>query len=142
MTVHVLEHQIAGADVVKLADVRVIQRGNCARFLLETAQSIGIGSEGLGKNLDRDLAPQTRVTGPIDFAHPSGAQRADDFKWTESGACGQGHADHSSRCGRRVFIEPVRGPPNRSCWSVSDFLPIRSAVVDPRDRASVTRGIG
>jgi len=93
VTVHVLEHQIAGANVVKLADVGVIQRGNRACFLLETAQSVGIGSEGLGKDLDRDLAPQTRVTGPIDFAHPSGAQRADDLKRTESGACGQGHAD-------------------------------------------------
>ena len=57
VTMHVLEHQIARADVVKLADVRVVQRGDRPRFLLETAQSIGIAGKPLGKNLDRDVSP-------------------------------------------------------------------------------------
>src|SRR5688572_24453740 len=75
---HILEDEIARADVVELTDVRMVQRGDGPRFLLETAQSIRIAGEGLGKDLDRDLASQTRVTGPIHLAHPAGAEWRDD----------------------------------------------------------------
>ncbi len=76
---HVLEHQIAGADIVDLADVRMIQRRNCPRLLLEAADAIRVGGKRLGENLDRHVATKTRVARAIHLAHAAGADQRDDF---------------------------------------------------------------
>jgi hypothetical protein len=50
-------------DIVKLADVGVIQRGHGSRFALEA-----FGESGLG-DFDGDGAVQAGVGGFVDFAH-------------------------------------------------------------------------
>jgi hypothetical protein len=49
--------------------------GRSTRFLLETAQAIGIGSQRLRQHLDRDFAVQPRVMRAIHLAHAASAKR-------------------------------------------------------------------
>jgi hypothetical protein len=51
VTIDVLEHEIAWTDVVKLADVRVVECRDRPCLLLESSEPVGIGGERLGKNL-------------------------------------------------------------------------------------------
>jgi hypothetical protein len=57
----------------------MIQRGYCARFLLE---AIAVG--GVGENLERDVAAEARIAGAVDFAHSTRPERGDDFVGAES----------------------------------------------------------
>src|SRR5439155_6423646 len=75
-----------GADVVDGEDVRMIQPGGSARLLLESMQAIRICRERRWQHLDRDISSQPRIARPIDFAHPAGANRADNLVRTKPGA--------------------------------------------------------
>ena len=50
-------------------DVRVIQRGEDLASRWKRASRSAIARERLGQDLDRDVAIQLRVAGPIDLAH-------------------------------------------------------------------------
>jgi hypothetical protein len=65
-SVDVLEHEIVGTDVVDLADVRMVQRRDRPRFLLEPI-------EVADQPLDRDGPPQSRVACPPHLAHTARA---------------------------------------------------------------------
>ena len=52
---------IGGADFVNGEDVRMIQRGDRAGFLLEATEAIGVGGERRGQDLDGDVAAEARV---------------------------------------------------------------------------------
>lgn len=56
-------------------DVGMIERGGGARLLLEAAQSVGVRGEFGGQQLERDLPPQSRVAGEVNFSHPARAQQ-------------------------------------------------------------------
>ena len=49
------------------------------RLALEARESIGIGRECPRQDLDGDVAAESRVARPIDFAHPAGTKRGDDL---------------------------------------------------------------
>jgi hypothetical protein len=51
--------------------MRVIQRRQHPGFALEPREPFGIAREERRENLDRDLATQLRVPGPVDLAHPA-----------------------------------------------------------------------
>ena len=70
-------HQVVGSDVVEMADVRMIQRGDGAGFAFETF------AEAFARNFDRDLAAQTRVAGAVHLAHPPLADARQDFVGAE-----------------------------------------------------------
>ena len=72
------------ADVVKNANVGVVQTGDGARLPLKSLPGFGIGGEMRGQNLDCHIAAEPRVAGAIDFSHTAGAQRCDNFVWTRS----------------------------------------------------------
>ena len=78
-----LEHQVVelavAADVVDGTDVRIVQRGNRARFLLEALPRFRIRGERAGQHLDRDRAIEPDVARAVDLAHPSSTKRSDDF---------------------------------------------------------------
>src|SRR5687768_6381217 len=61
------------------ADVRVREGRNSARLLLEPAQVAFILSEENGKELERNFALQPRILGEINFTHPSGSERRNNF---------------------------------------------------------------
>jgi hypothetical protein len=69
----------------------MIQRCEKLRFTTEPRDTIGIAGKYLRQDLDRDVAAQRRVAGPIHFAHPAGPDGADDFVRTEAYARGNTH---------------------------------------------------
>jgi hypothetical protein len=70
----ILEHEVVRADVVNLTDVRMVQRGDRTCFLLEPADPVDVGGEGLWKHLDGDITLEPHITGFPHFAHASGAK--------------------------------------------------------------------
>src|SRR5271165_3572241 len=50
----------------------MVQRGSRPSFLLEAAQTIWVGTERGGKDLDGDVAPEPGVASAKDFAHSAG----------------------------------------------------------------------
>ena len=54
------------------------------RLALESGQRVGIGRDGLRKDLDRDVAIKLPVPRPVDLPHAPCAQRRDDLIGTET----------------------------------------------------------
>ena len=63
------------ADIKESHDVGMVQGGRGPGFLLEAAQSLGVGRRGSGQDLDCDVAAQARIAGAVDLSHPAGAER-------------------------------------------------------------------
>jgi len=84
-------HTVVVAEVVNRQDVGMRNRRHRTCLALEACDAVGIGGEGFRQDLDRDLAAQVRIVGPIHFAHPAGANRADDFVGAEARAGHEGH---------------------------------------------------
>ena len=82
-SVDVLEHQVVRADVVNLADVRMVETGDGARVTLESPPPVGVGGELGGQHLDGDVAAQTRVVCLPHFTHSPCAKEADDLIWAQ-----------------------------------------------------------
>ena len=62
------------------------ERGDGARFLLESRDGRRIGREPRRQNLDRDVAAEPRVARAIDLAHPARAERGENLVGPESRA--------------------------------------------------------
>jgi hypothetical protein len=95
------------AHVINRDDVGMVQSRGGARFLLETPQSLRIGGERRGKNLDSDLAPKAALGCEVDLAHSSGAQRRLDFIGPELGTGGKGHWCPQLSPARHVTADPT-----------------------------------
>jgi len=67
------------ADIKHSENIGMIERGHCPRLLLETTQSIGFAGKRLGKNLQRNIAPEARIFCAIYFSHAAGTEWSDDF---------------------------------------------------------------
>jgi len=65
-------HQIIRPDVVEVADVRMIERGDGTGLALEAF------AEPRARSLDGDAAPQSRILRPVDLAHASPADQSFD----------------------------------------------------------------
>jgi hypothetical protein len=63
-------------ETVDLCDVGVIHSREESRFTLESGQPIRIGRKLRRQNFDRDVAPELRIAGAIDFSHRTRAERA------------------------------------------------------------------
>ncbi len=74
------------ADVVQGADVRVGDRRDRLRLPLEALAKLGVARESFRKDLDRDLAAESRVLRLVDLAHPSRADRREDLVGAEARA--------------------------------------------------------
>ena len=90
-----LEDQVVelavAADVVDRADVRIVQRGDDARLLLEAPARFGVGGQRAGQDLDGDRAIEPGVAGAIDLTHAAGADRRGDLVRPEPGPGLEGH---------------------------------------------------
>src|SRR5450631_3518646 len=64
----------------------MVQRGSSLRLMLKALQPLGILSNIRGKNFDRHLALQRRVTCTEYFTHTARANQRDDFIRTDLGA--------------------------------------------------------
>ena len=84
------------SDVEDLRDVRVVERGEGLRLPLEAPQPLLVVRELLGQDLDRHLAFEARVLGPIDLAHASGPEGTDDLVVRQGLAGDEGHGGRKS----------------------------------------------
>jgi len=73
------------ADVVDDKDVRVIELGGDARFLLESREAVGIRGEAGVDDLEGDVAPEPRVARPPHLTHATRAEERDDLVWAKPG---------------------------------------------------------
>src|ERR1700722_7032602 len=69
----VLQHQVIRPDVVDLANMRMIQRGDCTRFLLEPGSVVAL------QLLNGDDATKTCVACLPHFTHATGTEGREDF---------------------------------------------------------------
>ena len=86
LAVQELHHEVVGvpfaADVVEGADVRVVERRDRARFSLEPLAHLGVVGKMRREDFHRDVAPEARVLGAVDLAHPARAERAENLVGT------------------------------------------------------------
>jgi hypothetical protein len=71
------------ADIMEGADVWMRQCRDALRFALEAGPAIGISGHVSWKDFDRDCAIKAGVAGRVDFAHPPGTNKAEDFVRTQ-----------------------------------------------------------
>ena len=67
------------ADLEHGDDVRVAQRRDDPRLLLESLEPVAVDRELLGQELERDVTVEARVARAVDLAHPAGPDALDDF---------------------------------------------------------------
>ena len=79
------------ADIVKDADVGVIEAGSRAGLPLEAGADFGICGKLFGEHFDRDRAVEAAVLGEVDLAHPARAERAENLVGAESCARDEWH---------------------------------------------------
>ena len=76
------------ADLVDRDDVGVVEGGGRARLLGESAEAVRDRGEGLGQELDGDVAAEVEVPRAVDLAHAPRAQLVEELVPAEP------HADH------------------------------------------------
>jgi len=63
--------------------------------MVERCHGLGFGAEAfaerLGGHLDRDVSVEAGIARPINFGHPAGADRRNDFVWAEARSGRQSH---------------------------------------------------
>ena len=106
------------ADVVHGENVRVIECGGRPRLLFEASQAIRVRRDGARHDFDGDVAPETRITRPIHFAHATGAEDSLNLVGAKSVAGAKHHqelvslsAASSRPFRRRAPIRPSCGRP-------------------------------
>src|SRR5580658_3577215 len=83
--VNQFHYQVIRADVVELADIRMIQLRYRPGFMLEALAELILG------NFDCDVAAEPRVAGAVHFSHSTRADRRKDFIGAEFCAGRQRH---------------------------------------------------
>ena len=96
-----LQHEPANAlalfDAVDGRDVRVVQRGDHSRLALEARDPTRLGRKRERQNLDRDVATELGVVGPVHLAHSAAAKERLHFEGPDPPAYERG--DHITRRG-------------------------------------------
>ena len=73
------ELRAAAPDIVKGADVRVVQRSDGARFSLEAVACLQIVRELLRQHFDRDRPVEPCIARLVDLTHSTGANQRRDL---------------------------------------------------------------
>jgi hypothetical protein len=79
--------EVVGADVVEVADVRMIEGGDEAGFAGGAFGELG------GANFNGDVAMEAGIVGAPDFAHAARAERGEDLVGAEAVAWREGHSE-------------------------------------------------
>ena len=82
---------LVASDVVERADVRMVQRRRWPALRARTCPGVRLPRQVIGQDLDGHRSIEPRVAGPIDLAHPTGADERDDLVVAQAGAGSQGH---------------------------------------------------
>jgi hypothetical protein len=83
LSVEILHDDVSGAvivaDIIELANVRMIEAGDGASFTLESLAVFGPGFRSMPQDLDRYSALEAQVFRSIDFTHAPSAKQGHDF---------------------------------------------------------------
>jgi hypothetical protein len=71
-------------ETVDVGDVRMVQRGQGLGFALKPRDSLRVGGERLGQDLDRNGAIELRILRAVDLTHAAGAERRPDLVRAEA----------------------------------------------------------
>jgi len=74
---------VSRIQVVKRADVGMLQLGNRFRLTLEALAIVPILSKVIWQELDRDVSTEPRVAGPIHLSHTALAEQRNDLETTQ-----------------------------------------------------------
>src|SRR5580700_556486 len=66
---------IAFLETVNRSDIGMIEGRQHASFALEASESIGVMAEDARQDLQRDVAPKSRVSRAVDVAHTARAKK-------------------------------------------------------------------
>jgi hypothetical protein len=91
LALDVLHDEVIRSDIIEMADVGVVERGDGAGFLGEALGELSIG------NFDRDIAAKAIVVGTIDLAHAALAHQRKDLVGAEPVTFGQRHGSGSDK---------------------------------------------
>ena len=94
---------VAARETIDMSDVRVVERSERLRFLLEARDAHRVVRERRGQHLDRDVATELRIARAIDLAHAARADRLDDFIRPEPRAERDRHLPTPRRSIGRLF---------------------------------------
>jgi hypothetical protein len=84
-------------------DVRVGERGQRPRLALEASEALRVARDLFRKYLDRDIAAEALVVGPVDLAHAPLAEFLGDV------VVGEDRAEHVKPRAALPVDEPFRG---------------------------------
>src|SRR5262249_20605278 len=84
----------------------MIEGGEDLRFPFEPREAVGVVDEGLGQDLQSDLAPQRRIVRSIHLSHPARTECGEDFVRTEVRA---NRERHTYFAGTRCFSSSNQG---------------------------------
>ena len=73
-------------DAIERGDVRVIERGQDARFAVEAGAALGVGGPIAGQHFEGDVATQAGIARAIHLAHPARAERCRDLEHADVAA--------------------------------------------------------
>jgi hypothetical protein len=82
-----------GPEVVDGDDLGMIERGDGVRFVHEAGLAIAVGRHVRSQHLERDVAPQPRIVGPVDGAHAALAQHGDQLVGADATSWSECHGD-------------------------------------------------
>ncbi len=117
---------MANANVIDREHVRMGERSDRSRLMLEPKQTIGIGAECDRKDFDGDIATEAWVTRPIDLTHAACAERREDFVGAEARPGGEGQAvGLYERAARTVESDLALHP----CASTSLLLGLEARLI-------------
>ena len=74
------------ADVVKRADVRMVQRGDALRLALETLTKKRVARQRWRQHFNGNDPVEPGVARPVDLAHAARPERREDFVRPQAGA--------------------------------------------------------
>ena len=115
------------ADVVQGADVRVVQRA-ILRASRSNRSGTRVADQVRRQDLDGHRAVEADVGGPVDFAHPTGAEGVDDFVRAEPSPRTLGHPSRlllrqERRDRRRHYSSSAESSLALPSWSIQMYAP-------------------
>ena len=69
----------------------MVERAGRPRFLLEAAKPVRVSRDSLREDLERDVAAEARVVGPVHLAHAARAEQSEHLIGADARAGGQWH---------------------------------------------------
>ena len=84
-------YAILTPDILKRADIGVIETGDGVSFALEALSDLRLVSEMRRQDFDRDSTIQAGIARTVYFSHSSGAERRQDLVRSETSSGSEGH---------------------------------------------------